>query len=384
MQRGAFGHTTKEELKMPAVVVSLSNNALSSPYDQSNTGVRSTNSSVEFCWHGVNDPTITEVQYRFQHESLPLSEWSPVDIHKTSVILERGADKMPTGNLTAQHKPEMADGRLQKVCVNWKGRFYNNELRNNDFLKPVKPDNGREIHGDYDQQSGLLPVNGTDNVMGIVKFEMAWSRDNSERTPWVVVHDLHAQTTCVQEPIKDGETYDVWIRATDIMDNNKCEIHRYLLDFIHLASTNASIRKHNREYYITITATNNAILHSRQMIDILIDASPPTEGVVLEGLSDDDQDEMDFTSSDVVHVRWHGFLDHESGILLYRVVLADRCLTDEEMDAAQDAVKVEEGNMTTLTFPSGVFATELVYETDDAFDDDDDDDNDDDDDDDDV
>ncbi|KAK7496757.1 hypothetical protein BaRGS_00011966, partial [Batillaria attramentaria] len=320
----------------------------------------------------------------------------------------------------------------KKVCVNWKGRFYNNELRNNDFLKPVKPDNGREIHGDYDQQSGLLPVNGTDNVMGIVKFEMAWSRDNSERTPWVVVHDLHAQTTCVQEPIKDGETYDVWIRATDIMDNNKedkvrvsidhtgpsvsieglrgrfgreglyvhnpdlssmlllvhasdphggikilmwqlgtrdladdvgsgavdvhrlnCEIHRYLLDFIHLASTNASIRKHNREYYITITATNNAILHSRQMIDILIDASPPTEGVVLEGLSDDDQDEMDFTSSDVVHVRWHGFLDHESGILLYRVVLADRCLTDEEMDAAQDAVKVEEGNMTTLTFPSG-------------------------------
>nr|KAG5704398.1 hypothetical protein BaRGS_031104 [Batillaria attramentaria] len=64
----------------------------------------------------------------------------------------------------------------------------------------------------------------------------------------------------------------------------------------------------------------NGSLRSKQMIDILIDESPSTVGVVLEGLSDDDQAEMDFTSSDVVHVRWHGFLDHESGILLYRVV----------------------------------------------------------------
>nr|KAG5704400.1 hypothetical protein BaRGS_031106 [Batillaria attramentaria] len=89
------------------------------------------------------------------------------------------------------------------------------------------------------------------------------------------------------------------------------------------------------------------------MMDILIDASPPTVGVVLEGLSDDDEDEMDFTRSRVVHVRWHGFLDHESGILLYRVVLADRCLTDQEMDSS-NATEIEDGNTTTLTFPSEV------------------------------
>nr|KAG5706497.1 hypothetical protein BaRGS_032890 [Batillaria attramentaria] len=74
--------------------------------------------------------------------------------------------------------------------------------------------------------------------------------------------------------------------------------------------------------------------------------------MVLEGLSDDDRAEMDFTSSDVVHVRWHGFLDHESGILLYRVVLADRCLTDQEMDATHNATEVEQGEMTSFRFPS--------------------------------
>nr|KAG5704406.1 hypothetical protein BaRGS_031112 [Batillaria attramentaria] len=107
----------------------------------------------------------------------------------------------------------------------------------------------------------------------------------------------------------------------------ECESHQYLFSFANLVHNNSQEGQHHREYYITITATNHASLRSRQMMDILIDESPPTVGVVLEGLSDDDQAEMDFTSSDVVHARWHGFLDHESGILLYRVVLADRCLT---------------------------------------------------------
>nr|KAG5706484.1 hypothetical protein BaRGS_032877 [Batillaria attramentaria] len=57
-------------------------------------------------------------------------------------------------------------------CLNWTGRFYNSELDQNNFLLPVTPDTGRQIHGDYDQQSGLLPVTGTDNVKGIVSFQV--------------------------------------------------------------------------------------------------------------------------------------------------------------------------------------------------------------------
>ncbi|KAK7496758.1 hypothetical protein BaRGS_00011967, partial [Batillaria attramentaria] len=342
------------------------------------------------------------------------------------------------------------------VCVDWKGRFYNTDMYHNNFLKPVNPD--FKIQGHYDQQSGLLPVSGTDNVNGIIKFEIAWSRDNSPRTQLENIPDLHAERTCLREKRMDGETYDVWIRATDRMGNYKedtvrvsidhtgpsvsieglrgrfgrdglyvhnatdlssmkllvhasdphsgiktlmwklgtsdlsqdvgseavgvqrlnatdctgeshcycprvgqCEIHQYLFDFNHLVSNNTNQGKHHREYYLTITATNNANLHSRQMIDIIIDESPPTVGVILEGLSDDDQAEMDFTSSDVVHVRWHGFLDHESGILLYRVALADRCLTDEEMDAADNATEVKQGEMTSFKFPSeGRYYTTVV------------------------
>ncbi|KAK7493739.1 hypothetical protein BaRGS_00015068, partial [Batillaria attramentaria] len=336
------------------------------------------------------------------------------------------------------------------ICLNWTDRFYNSDLYNTNFLMPVKTDTGREIYGDYDQQSGILPITGTDNVIGITKFEVLWSRDGSPRSAAEEIPDVYAEAACVKERLKDGETYDIWVRATDIMDNfredsvrvsidhtgpsvsieglrgrfgrdglyvhnttdlssmlllvhaadphsgiktlewtlgtrdlsvdvgrgaigvnrygnstdcngnshcycpavGECESHQYLFSFANLVHNNSQEGQHHREYYITITATNHASLRSRQMMDILIDESPPTVGVVLEGLSDDDQAEMDFTSSDVVHARWHGFLDHESGILLYRVVLADRCLTGDEMDATHNATEVQHGTMTSFQFPA--------------------------------
>ncbi|KAK7493736.1 hypothetical protein BaRGS_00015065, partial [Batillaria attramentaria] len=313
---------------------------------------------------------------------------------------------------------------LSSLCVDWQNRFYNDKMW--DLLNPVVDDTIHEINGQYDQ------------------------------------------TACLQEQLHDGETYDIWINAIDIMGNHKedrvrvsidhtgpivsigglrgrfgrdglyvhnttdlssmlllvhaadphsgiktlewtvgthdifddvgrgsvrvnrldnsvstdssgetktcngtdhcycpsvgpCEIQQYLFTFTSLGSDNGNTGEHNNtDHSITVTATNHAGLRSRQMMDILIDASPPTVGVVLEGLSDDDEDEMDFTRSRVVHVRWHGFLDHESGILLYRVVLADRCLTDQEMDSS-NATEIEDGNTTTLTFPSeGRYFTSLV------------------------
>ena len=54
----------------------------------------------------------------------------------------------------------------------WAGRFYNTDMRNNNFLMKVSADNGREIHGRYDQASGVLPVSGTDNVAGVTRFEV--------------------------------------------------------------------------------------------------------------------------------------------------------------------------------------------------------------------
>ena len=65
------------------------------------------------------------------------------------------------------------------MCVAWRSRFYNSEMMHNNYLLPVRPDTGRNIQPAYDQTSGTLPVSGTDNFQGIVKFEVsarAWLR----------------------------------------------------------------------------------------------------------------------------------------------------------------------------------------------------------------
>ena len=59
------------------------------------------------------------------------------------------------------------------LCVDWRDRFYNTEIVHNDYLLPVRSDTGRAIQPVYDQTSGTLPVSGTDNVKGIVKFEVS-------------------------------------------------------------------------------------------------------------------------------------------------------------------------------------------------------------------
>ncbi|KAK7473968.1 hypothetical protein BaRGS_00034797 [Batillaria attramentaria] len=276
---------------------------------------------------------------------------------------------------------------------------------------------------------------------------MSWKCDEDAASPFQKIPDVHAQSACIRnESLLDGQTYEIIIRATDIMGNSKedtvrvsidhtgpslsieglrggfgrdglyvlnntdlstmelmvhaadphsglktltwtlgtsdgfddigrgaapvqrsdctlqescycpvigsCEHYTYSVNFTSLVGGNTNTGLHHREYYFVVNATNNAELRTTQHLDILIDESPPTAGVVFEGLSDDDHAEMDFTSSDLLHVRWHGFLDHESGILFYRVVLAERCLTQKEMETAVNKTDVENGNAVTLRFPN--------------------------------
>ena len=135
-------------------------------------------------------------------------------------------------------------------------------------------------------------------------------------------------------------------------DVGPCEDYNYDLAFRQIIHPMSSQGLHNHTYYITVNATNNAGLRTTKVIDILIDISPPSVGVVLENVRETVSGEANFTSHDVIHVRWHGFHDEESGVMLYRVVLADRCLTIEEMERADHVTEISDGQSVTLTFPA--------------------------------
>ena len=94
----------------------------------------------------------------------------------------------------------------------------------------------------------------------------------------------------------------------------------YTADLIKLRKTGS----HNRRYFFTVKVVNQAHLVGIEHVDILVDESPPETGVVLEGSVD--SSDIDYTSNDDVTIHWHEFIDHESGIKLYRVALGRECM----------------------------------------------------------
>ena len=68
----------------------------------------------------------------------------------------------------------------EDICVNWKGRFLNTAMKQNNFLSTIKPDTASAITGHYEQTTGVLPVSGTDNVDGVVKFEVSDREEGGE------------------------------------------------------------------------------------------------------------------------------------------------------------------------------------------------------------
>ncbi|KAK7101794.1 hypothetical protein V1264_020121 [Littorina saxatilis] len=385
------------------------------------------------------------------------------------VLYDNSSDVMikSTASLRVTHANPWSGNKWQtdisqQVCLGWTDLFHNSVMYHTNYLQPVKEDTARDIQSVYDQNSGILPVSGTDNVNGIVRFEMSWSLDGGAMSTFQTVNNLQAQSTCLNEVLSDGQTYSVMIRASDIMDKFKeenvtvsidysppevevlglkgrldrdvvyvhndtdlslmvllvetadphsglrslhwtlgtrhmaddvgrgavgvqrlpndtdcqaqsescycpsvgdCELDLYHITFHSLVHNNTHQGQHHRDYHLTVTATNHASLSTTKTLKILLDDSPPSKGVVWEGLGDDPENkaEMDFTSSDEVHVRWHGFLDHESDVLLYRVVLAQLCVTGEKMDGDENATVVERGTAVTLRFPEeGLFYTSVV------------------------
>ena len=74
-------------------------------------------------------------------------------------------------------------------------------------------------------------------------------------------------------------------------------------------------------------------------------------------LGPEDVSDIDYSSKDSFLVHWYGFIDRESGISLYLVALAKRCLSKQELydrkETVIDSVIIEvAAPKTTLRFPA--------------------------------
>ncbi|WAR05117.1 hypothetical protein MAR_020486 [Mya arenaria] len=120
---------------------------------------------------------------------------------------------------------------------------------------------------------------------------------------------------------------------------------------------------HEREYYIEVTAANNAGLSTLRTHKITIDVSPPNTGHVHDGVAG--QPEVDFQQSLTLSAHWDDFLDKESGIKFYLYSFKTRCLSADEMYFDKyntEIVKTYETTArTTVQSPGRYYTTVVAY-----------------------
>lgn len=68
------------------------------------------------------------------------------------------------------------------LCYTWNQRYFNHDKINNPFHQ-IKTDTYNGIIGKYDQHSGILPVNGTMSVNGLLGFKYPILRNEKSSCP---------------------------------------------------------------------------------------------------------------------------------------------------------------------------------------------------------
>jgi len=116
------------------------------------------------------------------------------------------------------------------ICLSWKEYFFNKFYFDNELFNGVEAAPFGLITGTYEQISGQLPVSGTPNVHGIVKYIISWTLNDRPFSTEIEVPDFLNQTFCNHLPVKDGETYVFNVRPVDIVGNTYNESRTLFID----------------------------------------------------------------------------------------------------------------------------------------------------------
>jgi len=114
------------------------------------------------------------------------------------------------------------------ICLTWKEYFFNKFYLYNELFNGVEANT--LISENYEQISGEIPVSGTPNVHGIVKYMVSWKLNDGPFSQEIEVPDFLNQTYCQLLPLTDGETYIFNVRPFDIVGNTHNESRTVFID----------------------------------------------------------------------------------------------------------------------------------------------------------
>ncbi|XP_071081006.1 uncharacterized protein [Haliotis cracherodii] len=151
---------------------------------------------------------------RFARRFLLYDNSSKLEVMTTRVL------RVISASVDSRYTWQIHHGNIQ---LDWNERYHNDHYVKNDYFCHMKPDTSNAISGVYDQVTGILPVMGTESIHGITSFKYQWCLNNGSNTSWESVPDFINQSLSLSLNLTDGETYEVWIEAQDIMLNTIAE-----------------------------------------------------------------------------------------------------------------------------------------------------------------
>lgn len=128
------------------------------------------------------------------------------------------------------------------ISVSWKSHFRNDFLESNKLLRPVSPYKYFNSHVNFhkavpdnlEDKDGMRTLKGITNAHGVVKFQYAYSHSNQGNDPpndWKDPTDnFLSQTTSFNTSRKDGDSLNVWVKAIDILGNEKIDMMQVYFD----------------------------------------------------------------------------------------------------------------------------------------------------------
>ncbi|XP_060585850.1 uncharacterized protein LOC132741646 isoform X2 [Ruditapes philippinarum] len=108
------------------------------------------------------------------------------------------------------------------ICMTWKDHFINRFYINDNLLGPIKPEQNRLFSGVYEHKFGLLSVDGTLNVNGIIMFSVTVFV-NGKQNEETEVTNIQEQSFCKNISNNDGDILKIMVQAVDIAGNVKEE-----------------------------------------------------------------------------------------------------------------------------------------------------------------
>ncbi|XP_062611710.1 uncharacterized protein LOC134273528 [Saccostrea cucullata] len=127
------------------------------------------------------------------------------------------------------------------ITVSWKGRFENKFHDTNKLLNQVSHYQHfdhmikyeKHVPQQLDDKTGNRTLERIPNIRGIVKFDYFYRNGNQgNRTPtsWVPVGNISSESQTFFMDRQDGNAINFWVRATDVMGNEKVDMTKIFFD----------------------------------------------------------------------------------------------------------------------------------------------------------